>query len=45
LIPPLDTLFGLTPLFGNDIWLHAALAVIAAYFGFVHRDSTAAPAG
>jgi hypothetical protein len=31
-------------LFGNDIWLHAALAVIAAYFGFVHRDATAAPA-
>jgi hypothetical protein len=32
--PVVNTLFGLVPLYGNDIWLHAALAVIAAYFGF-----------
>ncbi len=38
LIPGLHTMFGLTPLFGNDIWLHAALAAVAAYFGWVHRD-------
>jgi hypothetical protein len=38
LIPFADTTFGLIPLYGNDVWLHAALAVIAAYFGFVHRD-------
>lgn len=31
-----DFTFGLAPLHGNDVWLHAALAVIAAYFGFVH---------
>lgn len=37
-IPNLDTMFGLVPLFGNDIWLHALLAIIAAYFGWMHRD-------
>lgn len=41
LIPGLDTLFGLVPLFGNDVWLHALLAAVAAYFGFVHRDRVA----
>jgi hypothetical protein len=30
----LYTLFGLTPLFSHDIWLHAGTAVIAAYFGW-----------
>jgi hypothetical protein len=30
----LHTLFGLVPLYGHDIWLHAGLAAIAAYFGF-----------
>lgn len=40
-IPGLDTLFGLVPLFGNDIWLHAALALVAAYFGWIHRDNGA----
>ena len=34
-IPALNTLFGLVPLWGNDIWLHALLAAGAAYFGFV----------
>ena len=38
LVPALDTLFGLVPLYGNDIWLHAALAVVAAYFGWVNRS-------
>jgi len=32
--PILQTTFGLIPIFGNDIWLHALTAVIAAYFGF-----------
>jgi hypothetical protein len=32
------TTFGLVPLYGNDVWLHALLAAGAAYFGFVHRD-------
>jgi Domain of unknown function (DUF4383) len=39
LIPGLDTMFGLVPLFGNNVWLHALLAAVAAYFGFVHRDT------
>ena len=37
-IPGLDTVFGLVPLHGNDIWLHALLAAVAAYFGFIRRD-------
>jgi len=41
LVPGLDTTFGLVPLFGNDIWLHLLLAVPAAYFGFMHRDTAA----
>lgn len=34
LIPATNTLFGLVPIYGNDIWLHAVLGAIAAYFGF-----------
>jgi hypothetical protein len=30
----LHTMFGLTPLFSHDVWLHAVTAVIAAYFGW-----------
>jgi len=40
-VPPLWTLFGLVPLYGNDIWLHGLLAAIAAYFGWVHRTAAA----
>jgi len=40
-VPGLDTLFGLVPLYGNDIWLHLGLALVAAYFGWVNRS----PAG
>ena len=39
LIPATETAFGLVPIWGYDVWLHAALAAVAAYFGFV------APAG
>jgi hypothetical protein len=38
LIPQTNTTFGLVPLHGNDVWLHALLALPAAYFGFVHRE-------
>ena len=38
LIDGLDTTFGLVPLYGGDVILHALLAAIAAYFGFVRRD-------
>ena len=39
LIPPLDVLLGMVPLGGNDVWLHLVLALVAAYFGWVHRDT------
>ena len=35
LIPATQTTFGLIPIWGNDVWLHALLAAGAAYFGFV----------
>jgi hypothetical protein len=34
LAPALNTLFGLVPLHGHDVWLHAATAALAAYFGW-----------
>ena len=34
LIPVTQTAFGFIPLWGNDVWLHAAIAAVAAYFGF-----------
>src|SRR5687767_789794 len=33
LFPATQTLFGLVPIHGNDVWLHAGSALIAAYFG------------
>jgi hypothetical protein len=38
IIPGLNTTFGLIPLYGHDIWLHAVIAIAAAYFGFVATD-------
>lgn len=35
----LHSTFGLIPLYGHDIWLHALLAAIAAYFGFARRET------
>lgn len=34
LIPATQTLFGLTPLFGYDAWLHLLTAIVALYFGW-----------
>ena len=31
LIPGLNTLFGMLPLHGHDVWLHAGTAAVAAY--------------
>lgn len=39
LIPATQTTFGLVPIWGNDVWLHALIAAGAAYFGYF------APAG
>lgn len=33
------SLFGLVPIGGHDIWLHAVLALGLGYFGFVHREA------
>ncbi|WP_142848203.1 DUF4383 domain-containing protein [Telmatospirillum sp. J64-1] len=37
-IPVLHTTFGLAPLHGHDIWLHALIAAPALYFGFFHTE-------
>ena len=34
LFPRLDTVFGLLPLHGHDIWLHAGTAAVSAYVGW-----------
>jgi hypothetical protein len=31
-----QTTFGLIPIWGNDVWLHGAVALAALYFGWVH---------
>ncbi len=42
LVPGLDTMFGLAPIFSHDVWLHALLAAGLGYFGFLaparHRE-------
>ena len=38
IIPGLNTTFGLIPLYSHDVWLHAVIAIAAAYFGFVATD-------
>ena len=37
LVPVLNSMFGLVPLFSHDIWLHAGTAAAAAYFGYGGR--------
>jgi hypothetical protein len=39
LIPATQTTFGLIPIYGNDVWLHGAIAAAAAYFGFGNRGN------
>ena len=34
LIPAANTVWGLVPLYGHVIWLHAVLAAVAAWFGW-----------
>lgn len=34
LLPLGENFLGMIPLGGNDVWLHAALALVAAFFGF-----------
>ena len=37
-IPIANTLFGLMPIYGGDVWLHLSTAVLAAYFGFARDE-------
>jgi hypothetical protein len=37
LVPALSTVFGLIPIRGHDVWLHGAIALASAYFGFAGR--------
>ena len=37
LIPGTRTVFGLIPIYGNDIWLHALTGAVAAFFAFSSR--------
>lgn len=39
LIPGLNVLFGLAPLYGADIWLHLVSGIIALYFGLTARST------
>lgn len=41
LLPQTNTTFGLIPIYGADVWLHAIIAGAAAYFGFAARDAAA----
>ncbi len=38
LIPGLNTTFGLIPLWGHDVWLHAVTALAAGYFAWGVRE-------
>jgi hypothetical protein len=39
LIPGMATLFGVLPIHGHDVWLHAGTAALAAYFGWHTTES------
>lgn len=43
LIPATNTAFGLIPLHGHDVWLHAVIAIAAGYFGFMAVPEAAGP--
>lgn len=45
LIPLLNTTFGLIPIFGHDVWLHLAIAVVAAIFGWKSAPAPTATTG
>lgn len=34
-VPATQTTFGLVPIYGNDVWLHAIIAVAAGFIGFM----------
>lgn len=36
LLGPTSTVFGLVPIWGNDIWLHGLIAIVAGIIGFTN---------
>jgi len=40
LMPGMNTLFGVLPIHGHDVWLHAGTAAVAAYFGWRSEGQT-----
>ncbi len=40
LLPATSTTFGLIPIYGADVALHAVIGLAAAYFGFVAKEFT-----
>lgn len=41
LLPAANTLFGIMPLFGNNVWLNAITGAIAAYYAFIWHPANA----
>jgi Domain of unknown function (DUF4383) len=37
--PPMNTGFGYLPVYGHDVWLHGAEALVAGYLGFIAHTS------
>ena len=42
IMPATQTTFGLIPIYGNDVWLHALIAVAAGVIGFTNVFATPA---
>ncbi|MGL5834094.1 MAG: DUF4383 domain-containing protein [Waterburya sp.] len=40
ILPSTQTVFGIMPIFGNNVWFNGLTAVIAGYYGFFGKDST-----
>ena len=40
IIPGTQTTFGLIPIYGNDVWLHALIASAAGVIGFTNVFAT-----
>ena len=36
---PLPRFFGLIPIYGNDVWLHALIGIVLAAVGFTARET------
>ena len=38
LLPQTQTTFGMIPIYGNDVYLHAALGIVGIIFGFLVKE-------